>query len=66
MLWLTLIYASFGLFAPANGTAVVALCLSSLAIAGSIFLIVEMSQPFGGLIRISSMPMRNALATMER
>jgi len=66
VLWLTLIFASFGLFAPANGTAVIALGLSSLSIAGSIFLILEMAQPFGGLIHISSNPMHDALAIMEQ
>jgi hypothetical protein len=62
--WLTIIFVSFGLFAPRNATAVIALLVCSASIAGSIFLIVEMAQPFGGLIRVSSAPMRQALAEL--
>src|SRR5262249_30159403 len=64
VLWLTLIFASFGLFAPRNGTAVVALGVSSLAIAGSIFLILEMAEPFSGLIQIPTAPMEEALGLL--
>lgn len=60
-LWLAVIFTSFGLFAPANGTAVVALMVASLSVAGSIFLILELDQPFGGVIQIPSTPLRNAL-----
>lgn len=60
--WLTIIFTSFGLFAPRNATAIAALVVCSLSIAGSIFLILEMDWPFGGLIQISSAPMREALA----
>ena len=60
--WLTVIFTSFGLFAPRNATAITALVLCSLSIAGAIYLILEMSQPFSGLIHISSAPMREALA----
>ena len=60
--WLTVIFASFGLFAPANGTVVVALMVASLSVAGCLFLILELDQPFGGVIRIPSAPMR---ATLE-
>jgi hypothetical protein len=64
VLWLTLIYASFGLFAPRNTTALVALGVSSLSIAGAIFLILEMADPFVGPIHVSSVPMHEALAML--
>jgi hypothetical protein len=60
--WLTIIFASFGLFAPHNGTVIVVLLLCALSVAGSIFLILELDQPFEGLIRISSAPLRYALS----
>ncbi|HZW91106.1 MAG TPA: hypothetical protein VFF12_18650 [Myxococcaceae bacterium] len=63
--WLTVIFTSFGLFAPRNATAVVALALCSLSIAGSMYLILEMDRPFNGLIHISSAPMREALAQVQ-
>ena len=34
---------------------------SALAVSGAIFLILELDEPFGGLISISSQPMLNAL-----
>ena len=59
--WLAILFFSFGLFAPANSTAVIALLVSSLSVAGAIFLILELDHPFNGLIHISSGPLRNVL-----
>ena len=61
VLWLTIIFGSFGLFAPRNATVIAVLFLCALSVAGSIFLILEMDQPFEGVIRISSAPLRYAL-----
>ncbi len=58
--WLAILFFSFGLFAPANSTAVIALMVSSLSVSGAIFLILELDQPFNGPIQISSQPMRSA------
>lgn len=62
--WLTIIFASFGLLAPRNSTVVVVFFLAALSVAGSIFLILEMDQPFEGLMRVSSAPIRYALAQL--
>lgn len=59
--WLAIIFGSVGLFAPPNPTAVGALMLAALAVAGAIFLILELDQPYGSLIQISNQPMLNAL-----
>ncbi|SRR5579875_1207006 len=59
--WLTVIFIGFGLFAPANPTVAGALLLSSLSIATAIFLILELDRPFEGLMRISDIPLRNAV-----
>jgi len=60
--WLTINFISFGLFAPRNATVVVTLFLCAVAVSGAIFLILEMYQPFGGLIQISSAPLRKVVA----
>jgi hypothetical protein len=60
--WFTIIFASFGIFAPRNATAITTLVVCSLSIAASILLIVEMDGPFAGFIQISSAPMRKAIA----
>ncbi len=62
VLWLTFIFISFGLFAPFNGTVVSSLFVSALSVSGAIFLILEMYNPYAGLIQISSAPLRAALA----
>lgn len=64
--WLAILFVSFGLFAPANGTAVAALMVSALAVAGAMFLILELDQPFGGLINIPSAPMHSALNNLGK
>jgi hypothetical protein len=62
-LWLVVMFVNFGLFAPRNATAIVALLVCSLSIAGAMFLILEMDQPLPGLAYFSSAPMRAALAS---
>ena len=64
VIWLSLIFASFGLFAPPNATVVVALLLGALSVSGAIFLILELDLPFEGIIRISDEPLRKALANL--
>ena len=63
--WVTVIFASFGMNAPRNGTVVVTFLICSLAIGGAIFLVLEMDRPLDGIMQISSWPLRNALAQMS-
>jgi len=60
--WLAALFASFGLFAPRNATVIAVLCVSALSVAGAILLILEMNQPFQGLVKVSSAPLRFTLA----
>jgi hypothetical protein len=64
--WLFVIFLSFGLIAPPNATVTITLLVSALSVAGAIFLILELDRPFGGLIRISSEPMVNALSQLAK
>jgi hypothetical protein len=64
--WLLVIFLSFGLIAPRNALALVTITLGALSIASAIYVIVDLDTPFTGPIVISSQPMRNALAHMER
>ena len=63
--WLAILFASFSLFADHNATTVGALCIFALSASAAIFLILELGQPFTGLMRISSEPLRNALAPLS-
>ena len=62
--WLFILFASFSLFSPLNPTALAAIVVIALSAAGAIFLILEMSEPFSGLMQIHSTPLRQALAPL--
>jgi hypothetical protein len=62
--WLIIIFASFSLFAALNVTVFGFLSLFALSASCAIFLILELSQPFTGLLMIPSTPLRNALAPL--
>jgi len=62
--WLTVLYVSFGLFAPRNATAFVTLLISAASVAGAMFLILDLDHPFTGIMQISDTPLRNALKVM--
>ena len=59
--WLTVTFASFGLYAPRNATVIAALGVSALSVAAAVFLILELDGPFDGVIMISSGPFEYAL-----
>lgn len=64
--WLVIIFFSFGLFSPSNATVIVVLFVCALSAAGALYLILELDRPYGGLIRISSASLSNALANLGR
>jgi hypothetical protein len=64
--WASILFVSFGLFAPRHATAVAMLLVCALSIAAAIFIILEMDHPFSGVIRIPSGPARSALAHMSQ
>ncbi len=64
--WLTIIFVSFGLFAPRNGTVAVSLLVSALSVSGAIFLILEMYSPYAGILRVSTAPLKAALTHLGK
>ena len=64
--WLSVIFASYGLFAPRNMTAVAALVFCVVAVSGAVMMILDLQTPFEGMIHISSVPMRHALEVISR
>jgi hypothetical protein len=64
--WLAAIAASLTLFAPRNGTLVVISIVCAFSFGSAIYLILEMDQPYTGLIKISDVPLRNALTFLDR
>jgi hypothetical protein len=64
VLWLFIIFVSFSLFADLNATVLGFLCLFALSASCAIYLILELGEPFSGLMMISSAPLREALAPL--
>jgi hypothetical protein len=62
--WLFILFVSFSLFSPLSPAALAALVVIALSASGAIFLILEMYQPFSGLMQIDSEPLRRALAPL--
>jgi hypothetical protein len=65
ILWLFVLFVSFGLFAPRNGLVVAALLVGALALSGAVLLIVDMDLPYEGMFVVSPHPMKLALAQMS-
>ena len=64
--WVSVLFLGFGLLAPLHTTNAVVLTIGALSVAGAIFLILELSQPYVGLIHVSDASVRNLLAGMGR
>ena len=59
--WLVIIFLSFCLLSPRNVTVIIVLLVCALSASGALYLIQELDRPYGGLITISSAPLRDAL-----
>ena len=63
--WLSAIFVSFTLFARTNLVVITALLVCALSFACAIFLILELDNPFTGLMGISSATLRSALLPLN-
>ena len=64
--WLVVIFGTLGLFSPRNGTAYTIIFVCALSVATAIFLVLELDQPFEGVLQVSDLPVRGALAEINR
>ena len=62
--WLIIIFMSFSLFSDLNATALAFLSVFALSASCAIYLILELNEPFTGLMRISDAPLRTVLAPL--
>ena len=62
--WVSIIFANFSLFAEPKPIVIGALFVFALSAAAAIFLVLELGQPFSGMMQISSIPLRSALAPL--
>jgi hypothetical protein len=64
--WVSILFMGFGLFTRINITVVVAIGVGAVSVAGAIFVILELNQPYAGSIRLSDAPILSTLASMNR
>jgi hypothetical protein len=64
--WLVILFAGYALMAPRNATVIAALLVCTLSVSGALFLILELDRPYEGIMRLSSAPLREALAQIGK
>lgn len=62
--WVMIIFACFGLRAPANPLVMIVITLSAITLSGMMFAIIDVVDPYKGLYNISSKNMHYALEVM--
>jgi uncharacterized membrane protein len=62
VVWLAIIFGTFGLFAPRNRTVFAVLIMCALSTSAAILLVEELNRPLDGLIGVSRDPMRDTLS----
>jgi hypothetical protein len=64
-LWLTMIFASFALLARLNILVGTVLLFSAVSVSAAVFLVMDLDQPFSGIVRIPDAPLRNVLPPLD-
>ena len=64
--WLIIFFFCFGLISEKNATVITIILVCTVSVCGAIFLILEMSHPFYGVIKVSSAPLQKALEIIGR
>ena len=64
-LWLMLVFGMFGLSSPANVVVYAAVGATALSVSAAMWLIIELNNPLSGWLKVSSAPLREALAHMD-
>ncbi|MGO8838019.1 MAG: hypothetical protein ACLQAH_04540 [Limisphaerales bacterium] len=59
--WLAMLFMSFGLFAPRNVTVSAVQLVCAFSVSSAVFLILKMSHPLDGFIKVSNAPLLKAL-----
>jgi len=64
--WVVCLFCGFGLTARATATSVITLAVGSIAVASAVLLILDLSNPYAGILRASDAPLQQALAVMGK
>jgi hypothetical protein len=63
--WLVLLFFGIGMLAPLNRVGVAGLAVGAVTVASAMFLIVELSDPYTGLLRLSPRPLVQAFKVLD-
>jgi hypothetical protein len=66
VVWLAVIAGCAGVFAPRHRTMFVVALLCAMSVSGTIFLLMSLYDPFGGVMRMSSAPLQTALDVLSQ
>jgi hypothetical protein len=66
IVWLMVIFASFGYQAPRNRVVMSSFVVAALLVSAALYLILDMDAPVSGLARTSNVPFQRALAQFQR
>jgi hypothetical protein len=66
VVWLAVIAGCAGVFAPRHRTMFVVALLCAISVSGTIFLLMELYEPFGGVMRMSGAPLQTALDVLSQ
>lgn len=62
--WMTVLFFGYGVLSHSNRTVGIALCVCAMSVAGAVFLVVELSRPFDGIVRIDRDSLQDAVAQL--
>lgn len=65
VLWLMLVFATFGLSTSGNALVYVVIVLTAVSMSAAVYLIIDLDTPSTGLVNWSSTPLREALMHMD-
>jgi hypothetical protein len=66
VLLISILFLTFALFAPHNGTVLTALLVGALSVSSAIFLVLELNRPLDGSIKVSDAPLRKVLEFISK
>jgi hypothetical protein len=64
--WATFLFCGFGVLSGTNPTTLVVLALGAISVASAIYLIIDLSQPYSGLFRVSPASLEQTIEAIDR
>lgn len=64
--WAVLLFCGYGLMSRGNPMSIVAAMVGAAAVASAFHLIIDLSNPYSGVFRVSSAPLEQVLAVMGK